>query len=291
MLFLGGCRLGPTVVRVEGGQPVPGRWISPSAYESFLEGSLAEAAGHPDAAAAHYQRVLDEDPAASEAWSRLGAVRCVADRGAADDAFARAQSLDPTLASGWLAAAECELARGEAARARTSAEQALRLAPRDPETTRVLAAVLDRLGDLGGARRLRRAYALFAPAPPEPAAVADLDAAFVAGDEDAIRRSSLRARLPLSQVALRAVRAGRVHLAEKMARRALSAEPGSADALVALLSARDLLGISDDGVAIPSLPADRSLLSPLGRELMGDLLARRVGAAASRLFIDAAPRP
>jgi len=66
-LLLGGCRIGSTVVRVDEGRPVPGRWISPSAYASFLEGSLAEASGHLDAAAAHYHRVLDEDPQESEA--------------------------------------------------------------------------------------------------------------------------------------------------------------------------------------------------------------------------------
>jgi tetratricopeptide (TPR) repeat protein len=286
-LLLGGCRLGTTVVRVEDGQPVPGRWISPSAYASFLEGSLAEAAGHPTTAAAHYQRALDEDPAASEAWTRLGAVRCTIDRRGADEAFARARSVEPTLAAAWLAGAECNLARGDTAKAKSDAEQAIRLAPKDPEVTRVLAATLAILGDTEGSRRLLRGYALLSTARVEPAPVPDLDAALAAGDEEGIRRSGLRARVPLSHVALRAVRVGRTHLAETTAERALAAEPGNADALVALLVARDLLGKGDAAISAEALPSARSTLSPLGRELMGELLERRVGNAAAKAFAEA----
>ena len=288
-LLLGGCRLGAEVMRVEGGQPVPGRWISPSAYASFLEGSLAEAAGHPSAAVIHYQRALDEDPAASEAWTRLGAVQCTSDRRRSDEAFARAVSVEPTLSAAWLASAECHLARGDTAKAKQDAEQALRLSPKDAEVTRVLAATLDRLGDAAGALRLRRGYALLSTERVEPAAAPDLDAALAAGDEDGIRRGSLRARVPLSHVALRAVRVGRTHLAETTAERALAAEPGNADALVALLVARDLLGKGDDAIAAEALPSARSSLSPLGRELMVELLARRGGDTAAKAFAEAAP--
>jgi hypothetical protein len=90
--------------------------------------------------------------------------------------------------------------------------------------------------------------------------------------------------VPLSHVALRAVRAGRTHLAETTAERALAAEPGNADALVALLVARDLLGKGDAAIAAEALPSARSSLSPLGRELMSELLARRVGTDAARVF-------
>jgi type IV secretory pathway VirD2 relaxase len=83
------------------------------------------------------------------------------------------------------------------------------------------------------------------------------------------------------------VRAGHTDIAEATARRALLAEPGNADALVALLAARDLLGKAD-ATELPPLPKERTALSPLGRELMSELLARRAGPAAARAFADAA---
>jgi hypothetical protein len=78
-------------------------------------------------------------------------------------------------------------------------------------------------------------------------------------------------------------------LAETTAERALAAEPGNADALVALLVARDLLGKGDAAISAEALPSARSSLSPLGRELMSELLERRVGKDAARAFGEAAP--
>jgi len=272
--LVSGCRLGASVVRVEDGRPVEGRWISPDAYASFMEGALAEASGDGPTAEAHYRRALDEDPAAGEAWARLGAVLCTKDRSAADAAFSRARALDPDLGSVWLATAECDLARNDAPKARASAAMAVRTNPTDPEASRALVLALERAGETDAANRVRRAAALYFPAPPSKVEAVD----------------EKHVPPPLSERALLAVRAGNVDDAGTLALRALRAEPGNTDALVAVLAARDLgsKAVSDfsDGIRLPS---DRTPLSPLGRDVMRELLSRRAGHAAAAAFGSAAP--
>jgi len=149
---------------------------------------------------------------------------------------------------------------------------------------------MERMGDLEGARRLRRAFALFVPTAEKPAGTPSLESALDTGDADAIGRSRVHDRASLATVALRAVRAGQLELADSVARRVLAAEPGNTDALVALLAARDLGASRDDVSPWPGpLPGDRSPPSALAREVMAELLSRRAGRAATRTFSGESP--
>jgi tetratricopeptide (TPR) repeat protein len=296
---LGGCQLGSSVVRIHDGEQVPGRWISPTAYTSFLEGSLAEAGGNREAAAVLYQRAIDDDPEASEAWSRLGAVRCTTDRGRANAAFSRAETLEPTLSALWIARAECHLERQDPRRAVEDAARGLALGPRDPEASQVFARALDAIGEAERAAQVRRALALIAPLPSRvdpndvirrgDDAEPTVDHALSTLDEAGIATARIRAHLSLAALALKAVRAGRTDVADHAATIALRAEPGNTDALVAILAASDLK--QEDLVAFEkwarALPVDRTPPSALARELMGELLSRRVGREAARAWAEA----
>jgi tetratricopeptide (TPR) repeat protein len=114
-VVLTACASTSPVERVYGGSSLQGPYIEPGAYAAFLRGAIAEAGGDARAALEAYQAAAELYSESPEIWTRLGAVRCAADRRdpKADEAFARAVTLDPTYGKGWEAKAKCALARGD----------------------------------------------------------------------------------------------------------------------------------------------------------------------------------
>ncbi len=133
------------MVRVVDGREVAGRYIDAEAYDAFIRGTIAEADGDLDVAAAWYERASEYDPAGVEPRARLGGVLCArnpADRASADKVFARAIEIGPDHGITFVRRARCELVRKEPALAERDARHALVLDPDDGDATRVLADAL-----------------------------------------------------------------------------------------------------------------------------------------------------
>lgn len=156
---LGGCAANEPVVRVLGGELVVGDFVPTEAYQAMLAGALEEAAGHFDAAARSYARVIAFDPHAAEPWARLGLVRCAAgSRADGMAAIEQARSLDSRSASPDEARAVC----AEDAGARR--EALLAAAAREPRDDAPIVALVA-AGDDGRVVRARAAaFLLAAPA-------------------------------------------------------------------------------------------------------------------------------
>jgi tetratricopeptide (TPR) repeat protein len=138
------------------------------------------------------------------------------------------------------------------------------------------------LADLG-ARMNRKTSAFKARA-----SVADVDAAIARGAFDDARRLALAARVSSGALALRAAAVGAAAFAKEQAELVLAADPGDADARVAVAVAADLLRDSDAlAHAMTAAPTARAPISPLAGLLMAELLERRVGADAKKAWIDA----
>jgi tetratricopeptide (TPR) repeat protein len=135
------CASTSPVERVYGGSSLQGRYIEPGAYAAFLRGAIAEAGGDARGALEAYQAAAELYSESPEIWTRLGAVRCVADRrdGNADEAFARAATLDPTYGKGWEARSKCALARGDSAGSLAAAARAAALDASADEANAILA--------------------------------------------------------------------------------------------------------------------------------------------------------
>jgi tetratricopeptide (TPR) repeat protein len=304
------CNPNEAVVRVVNGHEVPGRFIVPEAYAAYLEGVLAESRGDFALARAEYERANIEDPNSAEIWARLGAVLCTREHASADAAFARAEALGPATEDGPLAHAECALTRGDAAVAVTEGLRAAELAPNDVEASLVLSRAYEKRGNVVAARQWLRALELrthpgigrsslppggapqveaaMAPAPTakgETNPPSRLDAALVENDLERAKRLAVRERVPTSELALRAIRSGRVEFAEATANRALGAEPGSTDARIAALAGADFSHDErsfDD--LVKRLPKARTEPTDLGARVMSELLLRRLGPEAARAF-------
>jgi tetratricopeptide (TPR) repeat protein len=311
------CSSGPAVARVVNGHDIDGRFIAPEAYAAYLEGALFEEQGNAKAAEAAYVRALGEDSGAGEIWAHLGRVRCSTDQRASDGNFAKARSLGPNVGEVWLSDARCGLERGDAARARRSAERAAALDPRNVEASLLVVEALVRSGDRAAADRWLHAARLLypeaaglpdsleavsassrrnpaqadPPTRPRPWARRDaveaVDGALRIGDADAARSAAVRAHLGTGWLALRAVELGQVNLAKETAEMTLAAEPGNVEARVAALAAADL---SHDESAFRKwtspLPADADTTSALAARVMAALLERRVGAGPGRAFTE-----
>lgn len=114
-----------------------------------------------------------------------------------------------------------------------------------------------------------------------------VDRALRAGELDAARRAMRRARLDHRLLAARALLIGEAELALKEAGLRLAAHPEESDARVAFALAADLM--TDEGAlakALGRLPSAPEALSPWGRVLMAELLARRAGPDAAAAWID-----
>src|SRR5262249_46255631 len=104
------------------------------------------------------------------------------------------------------------------------------------------------------------------------------------------RRAAHHARLPLSEIALRAAALGRLAAAKTQAEVLVGADPSDASARIALAVAADLAGNADAlAGALTGIPAALTPASPLARLLFAELLDRRVGPAAARDFLGALP--
>jgi hypothetical protein len=148
LLLIAGCAGGPLVERVNDGHVVEGRSIEPAAYSAFLTGAIAEASGDPRSALPWYERAARLDSQSPETWARIGAARCTIRRDdrRADDAFARAISIDERYAGAWTAKARCAQARGDQ---RATLDAARRAAELDPSADGANA-LLARLSRLSG---------------------------------------------------------------------------------------------------------------------------------------------
>jgi tetratricopeptide (TPR) repeat protein len=294
-LFSLACHGAPEVTRIASGRDASGGWIPPEAYAAYLEGTIAETQGDAAAAARAYERTITEDPEAAEAWARLGAARCLQAPTQADRAFARARSLAVDLEDAWLAKAECELKRGNAARAVESAERALALGPSDPEASRALSSALEAAGQPERARRIRHALALERnvgpPLAPQNDSELAVERALDHGDVTSARAAARAARWPDAEVALRALGMGRPDLAARIAELSLVSDPGDASARIAALTAADLEQ-KDETLARLLLPMPKDRIPPSAHaiELMEQLLSRRSGSEAARAWAEAHPR-
>jgi hypothetical protein len=239
-------------------------------------------------------------------------------------AFKRARSKGPEVASVWLADAECALERGEALRARSSAERAASLEPRSVRASLVVIAALVRDGARDSAERWLRAVRLLYPEaatlpssldaalaqaalgtpgaaprqvqsqPPSRASAVEgraaeaLDQALRAGDAAAARRAAVSAHVGNGWLALRAIELGQPSFAKEAAELTLSAEPGNIDARIAALAVADLER-DEQGLRkwASKLPSDHDAPSALSARIMAALLARRLGEDVARTFSEA----
>lgn len=323
----------PKVVRVVAGRPVEGRYVSPRAYAYYARGAEAEARGDLAGALHAYEGAARDDDGAEPLTrvGAVRCVLLGADGDGVVDAWRRAEAADPAYAPLWRERARCDLGAGRFAVALAAAERAVALDPDDVDASIVLAAALERSGrfeesarvlegdvvrfpaaaaawralrdfanrrgDADRAARANIALQRLAPLPPSPVdaatARAALDAAIRRDDGDAVRRLAVAARLPLADVAVRAVALDRPSLARALAGVVLGADPRDASARVAVAAAADLRGDVDalDRAGVDLLASPASPTSPLAALVLAELLARRVGEAPARAVFDAVSPP
>lgn len=207
-----------------------------------------------------------------------------------------------------------------------AAEQAIALDPEDLPAQSLTAELLARVGRDSEARRLLLAFAIRRPSslaavralsdfghahrdeallrrarrrarelgaePPRGAAalsrLAEIDEALASDDLPAAQRLAHRARLPLSELAVRAAALGRIAAARSQAEILVGADPSDTSARIALAVAADMAGDPAALIAaLAELPRGDAIVrpSPLARLLFAELLARRVGADAGRDFL------
>jgi len=296
-----GCQ-GENVVRVFNGREVSGRYVSPESYATFAIATLEEAKGNRRAAVEAYEREIQEDTQNAGAWGRLGAIQCTTSPHDADRAFARAEAIEPDLESPWAARAACALERNDAERAVTYAKNAILLSPDDPEANRLVIAALEKRGDRTEAERWRRGFALGSASdsegrsPPRPDGPADALARAIDGaDVEQAERAAVHARIGSAELSLRAVKRGRLDLAETVATRVLEADPSNSDARIASLATADIGGNGAAfAKALGAVPRGSSLPTPLAAELLEAVIHRRIGPDAARAFresYESAKRP
>jgi tetratricopeptide (TPR) repeat protein len=188
--------------------------------------------------------------------------------GRADEARRLMEALTirtPTSAESFLALFDFGLAAKDEALAQRAGERVLALAPR-------LASRVE--AELPALRPRAR-----------------LDAALRDDDLPRAQRIALHARISSAELALRAAALGRVSLSRRQAEALAGADPADLSARVALAVAADLggdLAALDASLRAlpPALPgAAPPALSPLARLLFAELLERRLGPEAARLWL------
>jgi tetratricopeptide (TPR) repeat protein len=142
----------PQVVRLVEGREVEGRFIDEEAYALFASAAEAEARADLRAAQRLYTAAARADEGSAEILARLGAVMCALGQ-APEASFNAAERADPNYEPTHFERARCDLARGGPERALTASERARTLDPDRPETARLRATVLERLGRVDEARR------------------------------------------------------------------------------------------------------------------------------------------
>lgn len=329
LIALGGCAR-PEVTRVIDGHRVVGRYIDAQTYAAYAIGAAAEARGDSATALRAYERAARGDEESPAIAVRIAAMRC--DLGASPAAaFEEAAKAAPAFEPLHRAWAECLSRRHEDAQALAEAKIARSLDPERVGTTLLIAALLERLGRIDeaqreldaavarepGSRTAWRAligFALRHQLPDAAAraerAIAGLDAqmgtssmhalpsldlideALTQGDVDTATILGRRARVGLSELAVRAAALGRPREARALATLVTEADPTDASAFVALAVAADLAG--DPGqlaAALDGLIGATTPLTTLARLLYAELLLRRVDATAAQAWLTAAPAP
>lgn len=157
--------------RVSEGAPGFELRLDATARESgrlFEEARAAHARRDYPAAAALYERALQQDPNNAEILNNLGTVRQAAgDLLGASEAFRRAIDIDPRYAGAWSNLGVALAALGEAARARAALVEAIRLEPGNAAASVNLALEYQKQGLNGEALRLLREVVAGFPEMPE----------------------------------------------------------------------------------------------------------------------------
>jgi tetratricopeptide (TPR) repeat protein len=249
-----------------------------------------------------FERAIALDAGFEPAWREWA--RCAAAAGELTQALARvdqAVALDPDRDEGMLLRAEIKerLKRTDEARRELRALTIQR--PRSVDAWRALYGLELRAGDAERAAAAARRARELAPRHgdgmeeklPSLRPLAELDAALGRGDLRGARRLALEARLPPAELSVRAAALGRAREARDQAELVLGADPSSASARVALAMAADLAG---DAAALAqawaAAPGPREASVPpsrLARLLLAELLDRRVGREAARIWLGALP--
>lgn len=165
-------RAGPTLlltaICLALGADGPAQELSPPLQAPFEEGVRALKAGRLDDAEKAFRGVLAKGGETAYVHNNLGIV--LQDRGQHEKAvaeFRAAARLDPAYAAPRILLAASLLALGRAGEARTAAERAVKIAPREPLARLQLARVLERVPDWAGAVEQYRALREMKPDEPE----------------------------------------------------------------------------------------------------------------------------
>jgi tetratricopeptide (TPR) repeat protein len=156
------------VTRITDGTARSEREIPPRAYATFARARLDEATGNAAGALTGYLEVTRLDSAAFEAWVRIGSIHCK--QGDAKEslrAFERAERLNASSATLFVAKASCALAVHDTRSAVAFALNAMQFAPTSQDASRLLVRALD--ADGRRAEALRYCWAHVATYPNDSA--------------------------------------------------------------------------------------------------------------------------
>lgn len=304
-----------TVTRIYAGKTKEERFIAPEAYAHYTEAQLLETAGDDAAAEQEYLQAVDIDPDSADIWTRIGAVRCRL-KTDPESAFDNAESLDHEYAPLWRERSVCALSRNDATHAVEWGKRAIALDPDDARSTLAVTRALEKSGQRAEAERWKLAQNLRDPGgkvfedavsklahegktPPKSRASVstrptrkDLDHALLHETPGAVRELALKSGVPISELATRAAALGLTDVASTEARRVLDADPDDSDAWIAALVAADLAHDEERFLVTTGLLGDDPLAPrPLGRRLLVELLARRVGLDAAKNYLGEEPLP
>jgi hypothetical protein len=255
----GGCIGAPSVERAYEDRAIEGRYIGEAGYAAFLRGALAEASGDLSGALAGYEQAAAVDAGSPEIGTRIAAVKCAMNRNCASspgDAstgvalVARALTALDRLTA-WEDVAAWGEAHADAALWSHALVQVVRL---DPSRRAAVVSTAARLAGAGHLAEGRAVAAAAVDASSEPldgdreplGARLAVDEALVRGDGTRARRRASAVRMPLEEVAARALLVGRPMLAQRIASDLVEAEPGGLGPRLVLAASEnvDVMGAS-----------------------------------------------
>ncbi|MBN2194214.1 MAG: tetratricopeptide repeat protein [Polyangiaceae bacterium] len=317
-----------SVTRRVDGVLVRTRRVDERALAVYARARQADVRGQRDEALAEYARVLELDPESSEAWTRVGALRCERDWQGARAAFARAEALAPGSPELARARAWCELGLGDGEAALRAAREAISVEPESVEGSLVYARALAATGDLATAQRWLEALVLRAPSaqrgwvalqdlatrtgdvalarraeaggavagvelrpnPRRERARTAVDVALMAHALADARAVAVAAGISEARLALRALALGRPEVAAEAANVAFTADSTDSEAWIAALVAAS---IGSDRGRLEALATElepaASRPGPVAVALFAELLDREVGPAAAAAWLAAQP--
>ena len=192
-----------------------------------------------------------------------------------------------TRAAAWEALASWADAHGDPALASRAWIELVRLAPLRAGLAQHAAEALAGAGELALARRIAVAVVSAradatrggAPAPSLLVTRLAVDEALLRGDDAAATLRATLGRLPMDEVAARALRVGQLDLGEALATRSLAADPSSAGARLVLATVALLHGRSPS----PTPPrSDAGSVAPVACYMHLRVLAQRLDAGGAR---------